>query len=108
MGLTDRIRDLAAARGESLASVEKKVGIGNGTIRKWDVSSPSVAIVKKVADFLSTTVDYLITGEEPVSAQDREFLTLLHSLPAEEQRDFLGTVRVLAKMHQAASSELDP
>ena len=35
MTLLDRIKELCDARGETLASLERKMDFGNGTIRRW-------------------------------------------------------------------------
>lgn len=37
----EKIKRLAAAEGISIASLEKKLNIGNGTIRKWNEASPT-------------------------------------------------------------------
>lgn len=36
---------------------------GNGTVRGWKASSPSVENLKKVADYFNITVDELITTD---------------------------------------------
>lgn len=63
MLLTNIIR-ICKERGISIAKLERECGISNGTIGKWKVSSPTVENVRRVAEFLGTTVDALITEEE--------------------------------------------
>lgn len=58
------IRAKAQKKGLSLAQLEKRLDIGNGTIGKWKESSPNIATIKKVADFLKISIDDLITGKE--------------------------------------------
>lgn len=54
---------LCKKAGISVARLEVETGIGNGTIGRWDVSSPSVERLKKVADFFGVTIDDLISKE---------------------------------------------
>lgn len=41
------------------------MGFGNGTISRWDNSSPTVANLKKVADYFGVTMEELLSQEEP-------------------------------------------
>ncbi len=52
---------LCKKAGISIARLEAETGIGNGTIGRWNTSSPSVERLKKVADFFGVTVDSLIS-----------------------------------------------
>lgn len=62
MDIVDRIRQLANLKKVSLTKIEKALGFGNGTIGKWTKQSPSCEKIKLVADYLSTSTDYLIYG----------------------------------------------
>ncbi|MDE6579583.1 MAG: XRE family transcriptional regulator [Ruminiclostridium sp.] len=62
MDIVDRIRQLANQKKVSLTKIEKALGFGNGTIGKWTKQSPSCEKIKLVADYLSTSTDYLIYG----------------------------------------------
>lgn len=44
----------------TVAEVERKTGISNGQIRRWDTSSPKTENVQKVADYFNVSVDYLL------------------------------------------------
>ena len=59
-----KIADLCKQRGISIAKLEREVGIGNGTIGRWEVSSPTVEKLKKVADFFGVSVDSLLADGE--------------------------------------------
>lgn len=48
----------------SIAKLEREVGIGNGTIGKWDKSSPTAEKLKRVADYFGVSVDSLLTARE--------------------------------------------
>lgn len=58
--LVDKIKTLCDERGETLASLERKMNFGNGTIRRWDNTVPSGDKLAKVADFFRVSVDYLL------------------------------------------------
>lgn len=61
--MVETIRQLCKKQGKSLFSLEQECGLGNGSINKWDRSSPSVAKVRAVADALGVSVADLI-GEQ--------------------------------------------
>lgn len=61
--IKERIKNLAEANGETLASIEKKLEIGNGTIGRWDVSAPTADRLQAIADYFDVSVDYLLGRE---------------------------------------------
>ena len=54
---------LCKEKGISIARLERETGLGNGTIGRWERSSPNVDNAKKVADFFGVTVDSLMQHE---------------------------------------------
>ena len=99
MLLTERIKMLSEPLHMTFASIERDVGIGRGTIRKWDMNCPSADKLLKVADLLNTTMDYLMTGKKDmlskpsISDYDLEWLSLIHRLPKEAQIEFRGEIK---------------
>ncbi len=59
--LLKNIRILCSKKPVSIAKLERETGISNGTISRWDTSSPTVENVQKVADYFGVTVDDLIS-----------------------------------------------
>lgn len=57
-----KVAQLCKQRGISISKLEKEVGIGNGTIGRWEKSSPTVESIKKVADYFGVSVDSLISA----------------------------------------------
>lgn len=45
--ILEKIQKLCEAKGIAIAKLEKEAKIGNGTISRWDNSSPTVANLKK-------------------------------------------------------------
>ena len=56
----DKIKEICKDKGISVASVEEKAGLGNGTITKWNNSSPTVENLKAVADVLKVSVSKIL------------------------------------------------
>lgn len=76
MGIVERIKELCDSHGTNFAEVERKVGLSNGQIRRWDEASPKVHNIKKVANYFNVPLDYLLDGEtngnfpQPTSTDD--------------------------------------
>ena len=80
----------------TFASIEREIGIGRGTIRKWDTNCPAADRLLKVANLLNTTTDFLLTGDNHnslLSFDDKEWLSLIHQLPLEAQYEFRGEIK---------------
>ena len=58
--MVNKIRQLCKESGNTLASLERSLGIGNGVIARWDIHNPTVDRVKAVADFFGVSVDELL------------------------------------------------
>lgn len=56
----DKIKELCRERGTSVAAVEKKAKLSNGTIRKWNKSSPTVDNLQAVAKVLKVGMEELV------------------------------------------------
>lgn len=62
MTLKDRVKELANEKKLSLPTLEAELGFGNGTITKWDKSTPNADKLNKVAQYFHVTMDYLLNG----------------------------------------------
>ncbi|MCT1904079.1 helix-turn-helix domain-containing protein [Oceanobacillus sojae] len=60
MSLVERIKSLCDEKKVTFAEVERKTGISNGQIRRWDNSSPKIDNVRKVAEYFDVSTDYLL------------------------------------------------
>lgn len=64
MGIVEKIRELANKQGYSLTTLEVKLGLGNGTISRWNKNAPNTDKLQKVADFFNVSMDYLLGRSE--------------------------------------------
>lgn len=55
MNLANKIKQLANDRGITIAELERKAGISNGQISKWNVRSPKTENLEKVAKYLNVS-----------------------------------------------------
>ena len=56
----DKIKDVCKSKGVSVTSVERKAGLSNGTISKWNDVSPTVNKLNAVAKVLKVKIDTLL------------------------------------------------
>ena len=64
----DNIKILCKENKISIASLEQRLGIGNGTIGRWDKSSPTTDKIKAVADYFGCTIDDLLSEQHNKTA----------------------------------------
>ncbi|MDD3569588.1 MAG: helix-turn-helix transcriptional regulator [Lachnospiraceae bacterium] len=69
MTLLERIKVLCLKNSISLAALEKKLNLGNGTLSRWDTSSPSIDKIQKVSDYFNVSIDYLVGQENKYNHQ---------------------------------------
>lgn len=64
MGIADRVRMLAEKNGYTIASVERELGLSQGSIRNWNKAAPSADKLYKVALLFNVSMEYILTGIE--------------------------------------------
>jgi len=78
----ERVKKLADQRKLTLAELERKLNISNGTIGKWDTRKPNTAVLEKVADYFNVSTDYLLGRTDrmdpwPASTPEDDFSDVL-------------------------------
>lgn len=58
--ILQNIKERCAKKGLCISKLEKEAKIGNGTISRWDKSSPTIESLQAVAKVLECTVDELL------------------------------------------------
>lgn len=71
----------------SIAEIERKSDLGNGTIRRWADSIPSADKLYRVSKVLGVSIEYLISGEEPVENEKSKMIARKASNLSSEQLD---------------------
>ncbi len=86
MDILDRIKELVQEKGMSIAELERKSDISNGTIARWNKHLPSGDKLQRVAKTLGTTIDYLINGEnnEEISEKSKILARNIDNLTKEQ------------------------
>ena len=74
MTLLSRTKNLAKERGMSLTETAIRAGLAEKSIYSWDRSNPKSENLKKVADVLNVSVDYLLgnTDEKKPSSDSAD------------------------------------
>ena len=74
--MIERIKEKCNEKGLKISQLEKELGFGNATIRRWGENAPSVDKALKVANFLNISLEWLVTGKEApeLTPEERELL----------------------------------
>lgn len=102
----ERIEALCAERGMTISALEKEIGLGSGTILKWDHrKGPSADKLSRVADYFHVSVDYLLGREVDEAERDalaeqlardpeyRAFMDMARFCSTEELEILKGMIR---------------
>lgn len=83
MSITDRIQTVAKEKGLSIKALEKEIGLGNGTIRRWTEKSPQCDKLVMVANYLQVSLDWLVYGKEhgDLTLEEQELISAYRTAP---------------------------
>ena len=76
MTIVERIKTLCAESHITIASLERRLNLGNGSIGRWNTASPAVERLGRVADYFGVSLDYL-TGREQREVINSVYLSCL-------------------------------
>lgn len=105
MQIYKNIEKICKDRNISIAKLERDLGIANGTLRRWGVTSPGIKSVVDVADYLEVSIDELCGRESKneelemaiqfqaeqnkLSKEENAFLMMLRTMTDEQKKDWL-------------------
>lgn len=70
MLIYDRIKQLCKEKGVTVTGTESTLGFARGSLCKIDKNKPSAEKVTKLAEYLGTTPDYLMTGKDEINKKE--------------------------------------
>lgn len=72
--LYTRIKELCVKKGITIAELERTLGFGNSSIKKWkNISSPSIDKIVKIAGYFDVSIDYLL-GRSDIESSVSEIM----------------------------------
>lgn len=83
MTIVERIKTLFAESHITIASLERRLNLGNGTIGRWNTASPTVERLGRVADYFGVSLDYL-TGREQREVINSVYLSCLRRAQSQD------------------------
>lgn len=108
MGIVDRIQELANKAGLSIAALERATGLSNGLIKKWQNQSPSCDKIIALANYLNTSVEYILLGKQAETQYSDDVKSLLdyyNKLSSMEKGIVLGKAETLAELAAERAAE---
>lgn len=95
--LIEKIKVLCAERKTNISEVERKCGLANATIRRWENASPTAENLSKVADYFGVSVDFLLgRGVYNLSDEAQQYAKQFDELPEEKKKlamAYMGVVK---------------
>lgn len=100
------IKSLCASKKTSIKALERELGLGNGTIRRWDDSSPSYDKLQKVASYFGIKVADLtgehenklaLPQESELTENQREAMKLIENMTDDQLRAFIQAAKAFLK-----------
>lgn len=98
MGIVERIQLKLKENGSNIKNLEKEIGIGNGTVRRWNERSPQCDKLSAVANYLNVSLDWLVFGVEKseLSKDEQELIDAYRRAGGNERRAILTSAKILA------------
>ncbi len=129
--LVDRLDRVVKERGLTFNRIERELGLGNGTIKRWNDQSPRLDKLTAVAQFVDISLDYLVFGtlraesapsgeldlsrvrEEqglvcdgsPLNNVEADLVAMFRLLPEEEREDVFDIVHLKYKRRLGKKAE---
>lgn len=98
--LTERIRLLAKKNGTNIKNLEIRSGLSNGSIRRWEISMPTIDNLAAIAKELNVSIDNLYYGYSE-SDKEHSLLTYFRSLPKHIQDNCISYIHGLHDSYQS-------
>lgn len=129
--LIERLEIEVKKKGLTFNRIERELGLGNGTIKRWNDQSPRLDKLTAVARFVGVSLDYLVFGElqtestpsgeldltrvkeeqgllcdgSPLSSLETDLVAMFRLLPEEEREDVFDIVHLKYKRRIGKKAE---
>ncbi len=90
--MVERIMQKLQELGLTANAVEKKLGFGNGAIKRFATNSPSIDKIVSLSNMLNVSIDWLVTGKENESQLTENETELLHIFSQFSDREQLKII----------------
>lgn len=82
MNTKDIVKQLVAntSKVSSVAELERKLEIANGTINRWDKSQPTIKVLEKLSDFFDVSIDYLLGRTSNPNGSNKKYSSDLEEI----------------------------
>lgn len=95
MSIFERIQKLIKEQNITVKQLERECDLANATIRRWETQTPNIESVRRVAQKLGTSIDYLVTGSSS-NTNDPRFEVYCDGVPlTENEADLVAMYRLL-------------
>ncbi|MDW3926450.1 helix-turn-helix transcriptional regulator [Staphylococcus saprophyticus] len=93
-----RIKELADAKGVTIAHVERKVGLSNGQLAKWKSRAPRIDKANEVANYLGVSLDYIYGNEpKPIDKEIQSVIYDMERMTKKERQKAQDIIEVLGR-----------
>lgn len=104
MSIYDRVQSLIKERGLTVKQLERECDLANATIRRWATQTPNIESVRRVAQALNTSIDYLVNGDSPnttkppicdgvpLSQMEADMIAMFRLLPEASRKEVFDLV----------------
>ncbi|WP_392887155.1 helix-turn-helix domain-containing protein [Eubacterium limosum] len=87
-----KINELSVQKGISVKALEKKLHFGNGTISRWKTAEPGADKLRKVANYLGVSVDYLLSNNPTELSPTAYLVAKYYDQLDEKQKEIVNVV----------------
>lgn len=101
MDLLSKIKQLMFQKKMTLAELERRLDLANGSISKWEKRTPGVDKVQKVADYFGVSVDYLLGRDESVQNTQAMYRLNTENLNENQVKELMTEMERLEEMVRA-------
>ncbi len=105
----ERLREICKERGTTVTNMLSKLGIATGSTGNWKKGSlPNGEILIKIADYLNTSIDYILLGEyrNDISKEEKKLIELYRMTPERAKyKVFCDMERIVQEEIQKFSAE---